>query len=397
MTASVMQFLVASAAAKETNLYEFKGGKDGDNPQGALLPDGSGGYYGTTTGYAWKLGNGGTVYHLTPPLHGTRWHSTTLHVFGERAGGMNPQSTLVADQNGNLYGTYLTGVFELSPPSGGGTAWTVSDISSGLGYTPGWLFQAQNGALIGVVSESQADVNGSVFMLTPPAQGQTQWQQTQIYVFQGNPDGEGPQGGLIADAAGNLYGVTRNGGPADIGTVYELVPPANGQTTWTEQVLYSFQRNATDGLYPLGGLLLDASGNLFGTTEQGGTNGDGTVFELSPPNGQHTSWSETVIHAFSGSEGSLPVAGVTAGANGILYGTLSAGPTVVFSLSPPSGGDSHWKFKSLSNIYKNHALGISKGGLIFGGDGALYGTAAYGGLTRCINGDGCGGVFRVTP
>ena len=137
-----------------------------------------------------------------------------------------------------------------------------------------------------------------------------------LHSFQGGTDGSYPQAGLIFDASGNLYGTTFQGGIVGVGTVFELTPAGGG--TWTEKVLYSF--NGTDGNGPIGGLLFDAAGNLYGTTVGGGTYLAGTAFELTPAGGG--TWTEKVLHSFgNGTDGTSPYAGLIFDAAGNLYGT----------------------------------------------------------------------------
>jgi uncharacterized repeat protein (TIGR03803 family) len=211
---------------------------------------------------------------------------------------------------------------------------------------------------------------GTVFKLTPPAPGKTQWTEAVLYSFKSS-DGGIPYAGLIFDAKGALYGTTCSGGifsgfgiPCDqvgtnAGTVFKLTPPAPGHTQWTETVLYTFclqpkpQLGCIDGANPQAGLILDTSGALYGTTVVGGARGLGTVFQLTPPVGGCTPvspnlWCETVLHSFTGLYDRNPVAGLICdakGANGFcdanrgfaLYGTAAAGGAsngTVFKLTP---------------------------------------------------------------
>src|ERR1035438_1221071 len=137
-------------------------------------------------------------------------------------------------------------------------------------------------------------------------------------------DGWRPEAGLIFDAAGNLYGTTSQGGSSGVGTVFELTPATGG--TWTEKVLHSFGGGA-DGGYPEAGLILDAAGNLYGTTQWGGTSTVGAVFELTPAAGG--TWTEKVLHSFlnDGTDGVNPVAGLIFDGAGNLYGTTYQGGT----------------------------------------------------------------------
>jgi len=154
-----------------------------------------------------------------------------------------------------------------------------------------------------------------------------------LWSFGGNADGSAPTGNLIPDASGNLYGVTLLGGTNNTGTIYKLFP--DGQGGWAESVLYSFGPQGTgDGVQPEGGLVMDRSGNLYGNTFVGGANNYGTVFELSP--NANGGWTETVLYSFGQyPDGRFPTSSLVLDADGNLYGTATG---VVFELSPGSGG-----------------------------------------------------------
>lgn len=209
---------------------------------------------------------------------------------------------------------------------------------------------------------------------------------------QGAADGIGPNGPLVLDAAGNLYGTTYAGADG-FGTVFELTHEANG--VWAEKVLHTFG-SGSDGRFPEGNLILDGSGNLYGTTSQGGANGEGTVFQLARTPGG--GWGENIVHNFdpNSGDGDRPAYGLILDAAGNLYGTTrQGGPTgdtgVVFELSPQSGGT--WT-ETILDGFQN---GISQpcGNLIFDEAGNLYGTTLLGGPGACSN--GCGTVFELTP
>ncbi len=195
-------------------------------------------------------------------------------------------------------------------------------------------------------------------------------------------DGYTPYGALVADASGNhLFGTTYNGGTHGFGEVFELT---NSGGTWTETVIYSFLGAAnSDGAYPFGGLVLDASGNIFGTTYQGGPSSQGSVFELTKSG---SNWNETVLHAFqdvSGSDGYYPYGGLTFDAAGNLYGTTQAGGKLgggtVFQLKASNG-------KFTYKVIHGFTTSASAAYYPYGGvvvdpkTGNLYGTTYYGGL-----------------
>jgi uncharacterized repeat protein (TIGR03803 family) len=233
-----------------------------------------------------------------------------------------------------------------------------------------------------------------------------------LYSFAGYPnDGASPASSLIFDAAGNLYGTTARGGTFDKGAVFQLSPGAGG--TWTESVLYSFG-DGTDGATPASGLIFDAAGNLYGTTEQGGTStgscgggGCGTVFQLSP--GAGGTWTESVLYSFGGgTDGAVPFAGLIFDAAGNLYGTTYIGGNstdcyihgcgTVFQLSPGAGGtwteNVLYKFCSADGCTDGSA---PEAGLIFDTAGNLYGTTSWGGDSNLCGGIGCGLVFQLSP
>jgi uncharacterized repeat protein (TIGR03803 family) len=200
--------------------------------------------------------------------------------------------------------------------------------------------------------------------------------------------GEQPQAGLVADGAGNLYWTTYSGGAGDHGTVFELTPPAAGKTAWTEKVIHSFH-GKTNGAFPAAGLIADGAGNLYGTA----SGGCGVVFKLSPPPAGETIWTETVLHSFDLTNGADPQAGLIADGAGNLYGTTEQGGAnndgVVFELSPAAGKTAWTATVRLSFHGTNGANPVAD--LIADGAGNLYGTAESGGA----HGDGV--VFRLTP
>jgi uncharacterized repeat protein (TIGR03803 family) len=192
------------------------------------------------------------------------------------------------------------------------------------------------GNLYGTTNAGGASGNGVVFKLTPHEDGT--WTERTLYCFKGYPDGSGPIGPLILDAAGNLYGATEWGGTSAYwGVVFKLTPTTDG--AWKESVLFSF--DWTDGAQPRGGVTFDAAGNLYGTTEEGGPNGGlGTIFELTPAS--DGTWKQTVLLSFTGADGAHPYTALTFDKTGNLYGTTAFGGTygngVVFKLAINSDG-----------------------------------------------------------
>lgn len=230
-------------------------------------------------------------------------------------------------------------------------------------------------------------------------------QERVVYTFTDRIGGLEPQGGLVFDQAGNIYGVTFEGGQYGDGTVFKLSTEASGGPV--ESVLHSFKRGGQDGLGPNGGLIFDASGNLYGTTYSGGTrscthfsgpHGCGTVYELIPqPDG---TWAEQILHDFTGGggDGTNPTAGLVFDAAGNLYGTTyyggsskvcgKAGCGTVFELTP--GADGTWNEKILFN-FNYHTGKNPNAALTLDASGNLYGTTVYGGT------EFYGTVFELTP
>jgi uncharacterized repeat protein (TIGR03803 family) len=324
-------------------LHNFNAnGKDGYEPNASLILDTAGNLYGTT--YAGGAYDCGTVFELTRQVGGV-WVEKILHSFNG-GDGINPLASLIFDAAGNLYGTttlggdYIEGTaFELMPQGGG--VWAEKILhnfnrngADGDNPFASLIFDAA-GSLYGTTYVGGADGGGTVFKLTPKAAGV--WTEKILHDFNNNSkDGFYPVASLIFDAAGNLYGTTVNGGAHGGGTVFELVPKSGGG--WTEKVLYSFNTNGRDGTYPNASLIFNAAGNLYSTTYAGGAHNDGTVFELTPKVGG--SWTEKVLHTFNnlGRGGYKPYASLILDAAGNLYGTTSQGGAhgggTVFKITP---------------------------------------------------------------
>jgi uncharacterized repeat protein (TIGR03803 family) len=199
-------------------------------------------------------------------------------------------------------------------------------------------------------------------------------------------DGGNPFGSLITDSQGNLYGTAREGGANGDGVVFELSPPAQGSTTWTQKVLYSFA-GLPDGVEPNGGLVLDAQGNLWGTTQTGGANNGGTIFGIAPGG------TESYLYSFP--VGSNPMAGLTADSAGNLYGTDYAGGAnqsgEVFELATDGSETSLYSFCSVANCQDGSS---PMAPVTLDSDGNVYGTTYNGGKHVC--GSGCGTVFEIS-
>ncbi len=248
---------------------------------------------------------------------------------------------------------------------------------------------------------------GTVFRLAPSSGGA--WIETTIHTFTGPPDGNSPTWGLISDASGNLYGTTNSGGngTCPCGTVFELSPTSNGGYSY--QVIYSFA-SESDGESPHG-LVLDSSGNVYGTTQGGGSLncsvGCGTIFELSPPAIQGGSWTKTILYSFTGgSDGSSPQTPAI-DAQGNLYGFAAQGGNVTgnfckslygcgtaFRLSPSTGGE--WQFSVLFTFSQSTGAEPVASPLLDAA-GNVYGIAGVGGRSCPDGSPGCGTVFQLVP
>jgi uncharacterized repeat protein (TIGR03803 family) len=398
------------AHAADTVLHSFQGGIDGANPIAGLIADGQGALYSTT--FRGGAANAGTVFKLAPPAPGqTQWTKTVLYSFSGGADGRFPAARLVFDSQGALYGTTRDGgaanegtVFKLAPPAAGQTHWTetvlysFTNVPYGDRHPVSGLIFDSHGTLYGAAAYLAGPA--TVFKLTPPDPGRTQWTETVLHIFIPGSDGAVPAGDLIFDSQGALYGTTY----ANEGTVFKLAPPAAGLTQWTETILHSFTFGS-DGFQPSGGVVFDNRGALYGTTQIGGSTvsgcgpGCGTVFKLTPPaDGQPIPWTYTVLYRFKGgSDGLGPVAGLTFDIQGVLYGTTRFGGSsvckfgcgTVFELVPPAAGQTMWTETVLHRFTSGRDGLYPFAGLILDRNRALYGTTLGGG------GSNHGTVFRV--
>lgn len=337
-------FMLAPSG-QETVLYSFTGGGDGLDPHGGVTLDGAGNLYGTTVAGGFGglcAGDGcGVIFELTPS--GGGWTETTLYSFTGMNDGFGPGGGLVFDSAGNLFGTTPDGgansfgvVFKLSPLAQGWQYEVIHNFTGGKDGAVGslglLLFDAA-GNLYGVTELGGAHGAGAVYKLSPTSG--KRWKSTVLYGFKGTPDAANPYGGLISDAAGNLYGTTYFGGQYGMGAVFQLIPGPDG--TWQENILYSFQ-GGTDGSFPTTTLLFNSPSSLYGTTSTGGRPSCdcGTVFRLTLTKGN---WKEKIVHFFGkGRDGSYPNYGLTLDQAGNLYGTTpvggAGGQGIVFQLTP---------------------------------------------------------------
>jgi uncharacterized repeat protein (TIGR03803 family) len=359
------------------SLYSFAGSPDGAMPRGGVTRDSSGNLYGTTS--AGGSFGFGTVYMLS-----ASGQESVLHSFTGRADGAIPYAGVIHDAENNLYGTTISGgahgfgiVFEVNPATKQETV--LHSFAGGKdGATPlAGLLMDSSGNLYGTTFAGGSSNVGTVYKLNIKT-----GQETMLYSFRGDPDGAEPvYGNLIMDSSGNIYGTTQAGGSSNKGTVWEL--SANG----TETVLHSFTGGADGGGNDVGGadqsLAMDAKGNLYGTTERGGV-GAGVVFKVNIK-----TKTETVLYTFNApSDGEIPSSGLLRDTNGNLYGSTAAGGDnssdgTVFKVRGKTetvlhrfnGGDGQDPFRSP---------------LLLDG-GAVYGVTYLGGSS------GNGTVWQLTP
>jgi uncharacterized repeat protein (TIGR03803 family) len=365
----------------KSTIYFFRGidgagGADGSYTiSGLLIANGA--LYGTT----YQGGEGtqcinsagcGTVFRLTPPAPGQAlWNETILYNFSGALDGSTPCSSLIADASGALYGT----------------------------------FRGDNTRF------AKGNDFGGVFKLTPPSAGKTAWTESVISTFDNGANGGQPVANLIADARGNLYGVVLgNINQGEPSTIFKLTPRDQTRTTWTTTILHSFVSGAPEGSYPQGGVVMDAKGNLYTTTSNGagkGCNfqvGCGTVFELSPPANGGISWKVTVLHTFTGGpDGGTSEAGLAIDAAGNLFGTTryggstttySIGSGVIFEVTAAKKFSVLYEYEGYccSSIYGQH---VYDGQFSYAApllwNGSVFTTTTSGGLHDL------GGVFELSP
>jgi hypothetical protein len=293
-------------AWSESVIYSFRGGKDGYLPNGDLTFDAAGNLYGATL-----FGGGkgttcdpfyqycGTVFKVSPPkAKGGKWTEQVLHSFARGADGANPNGGLTLDSKGAIYGTTPVGgnqlcdfghgnvgcgvLFKLTPPLKGGGAWTETILhrftlgKDGAGPNGGLIFDS-TGSLYGTAATGgDAQGYGVGFRFTPTGDGH--WSETILHEFTGGKDGQGPGTGFVSGGAGQLYG-TSIGGPLNSGVVFRLKPTVR-TSAWSFSVLYSF-KGVPDGKLPKAPLILGFSGSLYGTAG-GGKDSSGCVFEVWP-------------------------------------------------------------------------------------------------------------------
>ena len=367
-----------------SEFYHFTS-QDGAPLTSTLLMDRSGKFYGTTEyGQYGTCGWAGMVYQLKPS--GSSWVLNPLHCFSAPVGGDDgalplDYGGLAFGPDGSIYGTTNEGgisggtdsfgtVFKVRPPpSACPTAlcpWDSSILYEFTTNNPDGSFPEGNvvfdpaGNMYGT-TEFGGRGDGGVFEMTPSGNGG--WTETLIYSF---TNGAEPQSGVVLDAAGNLYGTLPYGG-LSYGYVYQL---SRTQSGWVENILYRFTGGA-DGEYPEAGVVFDSAGNLYGATYRGGSGGGGTIFELSPSGG---GWNFNLLFSLPGNGG--PQSSLTLDSAGNLYGTTYNDGRHqlgnIFELSPSGGG---WNYTDLHSYAFGDDASNPIAGVTIGPDGTLYGTA----------------------
>jgi hypothetical protein len=439
----------AAQTATYTTLYSFRGGPDGFAPNGVTLAE-NGDLYGTTyTGGSNTCGPSthftcGTVFRLTPDNGGT-WTKTVIFSFNGADGALPslnwegvPGPRPVLATNGALYGTTENGgqydssgalggtVFELTPPSATGGAWTETVLYSFQNslqapHAPyGGLLLMPTGALAGTTFTNSfhhgSVEGGTVFELVPPTDSGGIWSENSLIDFETAGLGMWPAAGLVA-FSGSLYGtLAETNGGGGCGSVYELSPPAVAGEAWEGGDIYNFGGPPSDGCEPIAPITIGPGGVLYGTTFDGGTasgcilkphTGCGAVFQLTPPSTPGGAWGETVIHVFTGAngDGAYPASALVLGKNGVLYGTTpfggdatspcnffgAIGCGIVYQLTPPATPGGAWTESILHSFTGQNGDGSIPGPLTLSSDGVLYGPAQHGGT------ENAGAIFAVRP
>jgi uncharacterized repeat protein (TIGR03803 family) len=373
--------LAATAVDAQTFsvIHNFTGGNDGAVPFNGFVANG-GVFFGTASGGG-DSGNG-VVFKVN-----SKGDETVLHSFAGGTDGAAPWGQLLRVKGGELYGTTTAGganssgtVFEID----GKTETVLYSFAGGTdGATPlAGLVQDASGNLYGTTSAGGANGSGAVFKLTAPKTKGGAWTESLLYSFGSGSDGATPYGGLIFDASGNLYGTTSAGGANGYGTVFQLV----AASSWEENILYNFQ-NADDGGVPYAGLIADKNGNFYGAATEGGSNGGGTVFELTPADG---TYSFNVVYSVPGWGISGTFRNVVLDSSGNIYasthcdGSNNAG--TVYELSPSKSG---WNY-TLLYTFTGGTDGLYSVSDLVLYENKLYGTTLYGGS------DNNGVIYEVT-
>jgi len=393
--------LFAPARAQTFTVIHTFQGPDGANPRAGVTLGRGGHLYGTTE--LGGVGGFGTVFEMTSSESG--WVLTKLFEFRDvQADGYYPVAPVVFGPDGALYGNVQYGgenyggaVFKLQPPAticrAVSCPWTktvLANLYGVYGLDPSGPLSFDAAGNIYGTAQLGGNFNfclagglgcGAVYELIKSQN----WALNSLYAFTETNDGAYPNGGVILDPAGNVYGTV-------LGVnIFELTPSGSG---WTFNVIASLSGN--DGYYPYAGLIWDNAGNLYGAAADGGSGDGGTVFELSRSG---AGWNVDVLASLSGSGGSYagPLAALLRDSAGNLYGTSYSdgafGCGSVFRLTPSGGG---YSFTSLHDFTCGTDGANPYSTLTMDASGNLYGTAYYGGGSECVGGSGCGVVFEIT-
>ncbi len=384
-------FLAATAQAGEKILLSFETAQ-GIRPLSTLVADGNGNFYGTAT--SGGANNCGVLFELSQVAG--KWTETIL--FSCKPNEPVPVGPLTFDKSGNIYGvtqSYNSGSILEFSESGSGT-WTQSlvhqfPMKEGMPNLD--LTWDSAGNLYGTTQVDSTGFDGEVFELSPHSSGS--WNETILYRFPALDRAGMPTAGVIFDGKGNLYGPTYLGmrGNNSSGGIYELSPNSNGP--WTFTLIHNFTVSAGGG--PYSRLVFDSSGNLYGAAAQAGAKFAGEIFELTP--GLGGSWNEKPIHTFeSGSDGYYPVGAPVLDESGNLYGSTIWGGDgcsdnvcgVVYELSPNSDGS--WTETILHRFESALDGSEPNPGVVLDSSGNLYGTTYFGGSRY-----GYGVVYEITP
>jgi uncharacterized repeat protein (TIGR03803 family) len=395
-------------------IYDFgHTSSNGWFPVGVPAVAKNGDLYGVTeSGGIYNLG---TFFKLTaPPTRNGAWMHTVLYDFPGGNGGEHPGLLLIGG-DGNLYGAdFGQTIFQLRPPTSHDGVWKYTALYTLNGQNEGsaiegLIFDAA-GNLYGA-TELGGDLGcrnggcGTVFELKRPTKSSGKWRFSVLHTFTGIPDGEEPFAGVTFDQNGNLYGTTHAGGAFGYGTAYRLTPPAKRGQSWTEAVLYSFDRSGNEGNSPVSPVIFDGSNKLYGTTVAGGDLncqggiGCGVVYVLSPPAKDGASWAYSALYAFQGgNDGITPTGYMVFDSKGNLYGATQYGGGAteggtVYRLKRPARKGGAWTETVLHAFTGSNGDGnLPANGLTWGKWHDLYGETWDGGLCQA-----CGTAFELQP